>query len=184
MCQESCWSWRSQLASKHCTQPCPWCPISSLHHLMLVPVLVLEQGSGWCCSLSYCLTNWDSVLAKVQGWAIKICSSLKSAIKLVAHEWVYLPGCRGKWAQPLIKEKVLVPDRFFLCFIFSITLKSVCIFLMQAVSTLVRNSFYLLPCKPLWSTVNWQKKKQNVIHETALVCERIQTDPWLLKRCS
>lgn len=54
----------------------------------------------------------------------------------------------------------MVSERFFLCFIFSITLKSVCIFLMQAVSTLVRNSFYLLQCKPLWSAVNWQKKSR------------------------
>lgn len=54
----------------------------------------------------------------------------------------------------------MVSDRFFLCFIFSITLKSVRIFLMQAVSTLVRNSFYLLQCKPLWSAVNWQKNSR------------------------
>ncbi|KAM9630010.1 ubiA prenyltransferase domain-containing protein 1 isoform 6-T11 [Morphnus guianensis] len=46
---------------------------------------------------------------------------------------------------------------------------------VQAVSMLIRNSSYLMWYTPLWSAVNWKKTQQNVIHETALVHERIQT---------
>lgn len=118
-------------------------PCELLHHLLLVPVPCPgAELCGWCCSLSYCLTNWDSVLARVQGWTIKICSSLKSAIKLVSGEWMYLPGRRGKWAQPLIKEKVLVSVTDFSdCFIFSITFKSPHIFSCRLLTHLLEILF-------------------------------------------
>lgn len=133
----------SCLAATRCAQPLSPMPCELVHHLMLVPVPCPGvELCGWCCSFSYCLTNWDSVLARVQGWAIKICSSLKSAIKLVSGEWMYLPGRRGKWAQPLIKEKVLVSVTDFSdCFIFSITFKSPRIFSCRLLTHLLEILF-------------------------------------------